>query len=142
MGRDSGRRRVTPAASVALSVLVPLVTVPHTAAAPEKGTALAKTPKLSQVGHADFWDCPAKTTQLLVTVNTLTLHPGTTLNVLFTVRNGGKTSSNYTAPYADVAPGPTSTALRAGPSGWVATSRTVPVITPSVTEMPRQSDQY
>jgi hypothetical protein len=58
---------------------------------------LAKTPKLSQVGHAAFWACPAMTTQLLVTVNTLTVHPGTTLNVLFTVRNGARTSSNYTA---------------------------------------------
>ena len=39
-------------------------------------------------------------------VNTLTLHPGATLDVSFTVRNGGTTSCNYTAPYAGVGPAP------------------------------------
>jgi hypothetical protein len=113
MGRHSGRRWVTLVTCIAVSVLVPLVAVPPAAAAPEKGTTLARTPKLSQVGHAAFWDCPAKTTELLVIVNTLTLYPGTILNISFTVRNDGTTSCSYTAPYAGVAPGPTSTALTA-----------------------------
>ena len=119
MGSGSGRRRAISAAGVALTVLVPLLAAPQAAAGREKGTALAKTPKLAEAGHAAFWDCPAKTTELSVLVNTLTLHPGTTLNVSFTVRNGGTTSCNYTAPYAGVAPGPTSTALTAGPCGSV-----------------------
>jgi len=119
MGRDSGRRWVTLPASVALSILLPLVAVPPAAAAPEKGTTLARTPKLSQVGHAAFWDCPAETTELLVIVNMLTLHPATILNISFTVRNDGTTSCSYSAQYAGVAPGPISTAVTAGPCGSV-----------------------
>ena len=88
-------------------------------AAPRKGTTLVKAPKLAETGRATFWDCPSKTTLLLVVVNTLTLHPGGTLDVWFTVRNGSKTSCNYTAPYAGVAPRPTSTTLTAGPCGSV-----------------------
>ena len=105
--------------TVALTVTLSAVAVSPSAAAPKKGTALAKKPKLAQAGHATFWDCPSKTTELLVVVNTLTLHPGATLTVSFTVRNGGTTSCNYTAPYASVAPGPTSTSLTAGPCGSV-----------------------
>ena len=71
------------------------------------------------MGHATFWDCSAKTTDLLVAVNTLTLHPGASLNISFTVRNGGTSSCSYTAPYAAVTPGPTTTALTAGPCGSV-----------------------
>jgi hypothetical protein len=90
-------------------------------AAREKGTTITigKAPKLAETGQATFWDCRSKTTLLLVVVNTLTLHPGATLDVSFTVRNGAKTSCNYTAPYAGVAPGPTSTTLTAGPCGSV-----------------------
>jgi hypothetical protein len=76
-------------------------------------------PKLDQVGHVSFWECPAKTTEMLVAVNTLTLHRGATLNVSFTVRNVGTASCNYTAPYASVAPGPTRGMLEAGPCGSV-----------------------
>ncbi len=75
--------------------------------------------KLDQVGHVSFWECPAKTTEMLVAVNTLTLHRGATLNVSFTVRNVGTASCNYTAPYASVAPGPTASTLQAGPCGSV-----------------------
>ena len=78
-----------------------------------------RTPKLAQTDQATFWDCPSKTTLLLVVVNTLTLHPGGTLNVSFTVRNGATTPCNYTAPFAGVTPGPTSTTLTAGPCGSV-----------------------
>ena len=90
------------------------------AGAAAKHPAPAKAPpKLAQTGHAAFWDCPAKSTELLVVVNSLTLHPGSPLNVSFTVRNSGTTSCNYTAPYAGVAPGPTSASLTAGPCGSV-----------------------
>ena len=132
MGRDSRRRVVVTLASrasaaamlsltltVALTVTLTAVAVSPSAASPKKGTALAKKPKLAEAGHATFWDCPSKTTELLVVVNTLTLHPGATLTVSFTVRNGGTTSCNYTAPYAGVVPGPTSTSLTAGPCGSV-----------------------
>ena len=104
---------------VALTLALTAFAVDPSAASPKKGTALAKTHTLAQAGHATFWDCPSKTTELLVVVNTLTLHPGATLDVSFTVRNGGTTSCNYTAPYASVAPGPTSTSLTAGPCGSV-----------------------
>jgi len=49
----------------------------------------------------------------------LTLHPGATLTITFTVRNGAATARNYTAPYAGAAPGPTATTLQAGPCGSV-----------------------
>jgi hypothetical protein len=128
MGRDSGRgrRRTTnlstaavAAAAAALSVLATIAPITGTQAGAAAKKATSSSPKLAQTGHAAFWDCPAKSTELLVVVNTLTLHPGTNLNVSFTVRNGGTTSCNYTAPYAGVAPGPTSTALTAGPCGSV-----------------------
>jgi hypothetical protein len=88
-------------------------------AAHRKGTTLAKAAQLAQSGHAAFWECPAKTTEMLVAVNTLNLHSGSTLDISFTVRNEGTVSCNYTAPYAGVTPGPTSTALTAGPCGSV-----------------------
>jgi len=99
-----------------------LATVTATAAAPAgaSGTkAPTAAPKLTQLGHATFWECPAKTTELLVAVNTLTLHPGATLTISFTVRNGGAAACSYTAPYAGLAPGPTATTLQAGPCGSV-----------------------
>ncbi len=104
----------------ALSAAVPVAafTAPA-AAAPRKGTTIHKAAALVQTGHAAFWDCPAKTTAMLVAVNTLTLHPGATLTLSFTVRNTGTASCNYTAPYAGAAPGPTSTTLAAGPCGSV-----------------------
>jgi hypothetical protein len=109
MARHSGR---LGAAVVALAVLLLVV-------APVVAAGRTGAPKLAQAGHATFWDCPAKTTDLLVAVNTLTLHPGAFLDVSFTVRNGGTAPRNYTAPYAGVAPGPTSTTLTAGPCGSV-----------------------
>jgi hypothetical protein len=75
--------------------------------------------KLDALGHVKFWECPTKTTQMLVAVNTLTLHPGATLDITFVIKNGAGSSCNYTAPYAGVEPGPTSTALQAGPCGSV-----------------------
>ena len=79
----------------------------------------AHAPKLAQVGHAVFWECPAKTTELLVAVNTLTLHPGATLDISFTVRNTGTTACRYTAPYYRGCARPTVTTLTAGPCGSV-----------------------
>jgi hypothetical protein len=120
MGRESGRRWMWSTATALAALMVVSVALSASAgAAKEKGTTLAKAPKLAETGQATFWDCPSKTTLLLVVVNTLTLHPGGTLDVSFTVRNGAKTSCNYTAPYAGVAPGPTSTTLTAGPCGSV-----------------------
>jgi hypothetical protein len=77
----------------------------------------ARVVKLAQEGRGTFWECPAKTTELLVGVNRLTLHPGDTLKVDFVVKNLGTTACNYVAPYASVAPGPTTTTLQAGPCG-------------------------
>jgi hypothetical protein len=129
MGRDARRRRspghaIAPApavavtfvgAAVVVALLVSAIGAP--AGAAEKGTTLAKAPALAQSGHAAFWDCPAKTTDLLVAVNTLTLHSGATLHISFTVRNTGPSSCNYTAPYAATRPDSTSTTLTAGPCG-------------------------
>jgi hypothetical protein len=126
MGRAVGgpwrARWSTRAGAVLAPTLTALVTVLVPAAAAgasgTKGGAHA-APKLAQLGHATFWECSSKTTQLLVAVNTLTLHPGATLTITFTVRNGAATACNYTAPYADAAPGPTATTLHAGPCGSV-----------------------
>jgi hypothetical protein len=85
-----------------------------------KGTSAHQatpTAKLAQGGHGTFWECPAKTTALLVGVNQLVLHPGETLNVDFIVKNVGTATCNYVAPYASAAPGPTSSTLQIGPCG-------------------------
>ncbi|MGA2932074.1 MAG: hypothetical protein ABSE98_08320 [Acidimicrobiales bacterium] len=107
-------------AVAALTAVAAVPPVPAGASGGKSGTQEHRTaPKLAQVGHVVFWECPAKTTELLVAVNTLTLHPGATLDISFTVRNGATTACNYTAPYAGVAPGPTATTLEAGPCGSV-----------------------
>ena len=80
---------------------------------------VASAPKLDAVGNVKFWECPSKTTKMLVALNTLTLHPGSTLSITFVVRNTGTKPCSYTAPYADIAPGPTTTTLQAGPCGSV-----------------------
>jgi len=103
------------AMAMALAMAGPL---PHAGAAGTRG-ATHRAPKLAQLGHVTFWECHAKTTELLVAVNTLTLHPGATLQISFTVRNGASTPCNHTAPYAGVTPGPTATTLQAGPCGSV-----------------------
>ena len=118
MGREPRRWRLLSAALLA-SAVIALTMAGPAAGAPRKGTTLIRAPKLAQAGRATFWDCPSRTTLLLVVVNSLTLHPGSTLDVSFTVRNGAKTPCNYTAPSAGVVAGPTSTTLTAGPCGSV-----------------------
>jgi hypothetical protein len=90
-------------------LLATVVAVTPAAASSGKSKGHTAPPKLVQLGHATFWECSAKTT----------LHPGATLKLTFTVRNTGATACNYTAPYASVAPGPTTTSLEAGPCGSV-----------------------
>jgi hypothetical protein len=108
---------------VTIGVLSPLPAAAwvkkSTSTAPATSSVPAATQKLARDGHAAFWQCPAKTTELLVVVNTLTLQPGATLNVSFTVRNGASSSCRYTAPYAAAAPGPTAAILAAGPCGSI-----------------------
>ena len=58
------------------------------------------SPKLAQLGHVKFWECPSKTTQMLVAVNTLTLHPGETLDITSPSGTAAPASCNYTAPFA------------------------------------------
>ena len=114
MAGKPGRRRWMVTAVV---VLAPSIMAGAPAgAAPMKS---APSPTLARTAHAAFWECPSTTTLLRVAVNTLTLHPGATLDISFTVRNGATTPCNYTAPYAGVVPGPTSTTLTAGPCGAV-----------------------
>jgi hypothetical protein len=114
-------RRRGPTLAVAASVAVGLfLAVPAgTAGAKSASSGHHGDPKLAQAGHVKFWECSSKTTDMLVAVNTLTLHPGETLDITFTVRNDGTSSCNYTAPYAGAAPGPTVTTLTAGPCGSV-----------------------
>jgi hypothetical protein len=125
MLRSAGTRRAVPAVlvPVAVAVLVAVLASGGVAAAkPAQSTKTTKTlsaSKLVQVGHGTFWECKAKTTQILVGVNTLTLHPGSTLNIDFVVRNEAAAECNYVAPYTSQAPGPTSTALQAGPCGSI-----------------------
>ena len=117
--REHGSTGAGPVLAVALAVVVTALGQAAAGASPSTSGGHAAAPKLAEVGHATFWECPSKTTQLLVAVNTLTLHPGATLTISFTVRNGAATACNYTAPYAGAAPGPTATTLQAGPCGSV-----------------------
>jgi hypothetical protein len=102
-----------------LAALVLPGALPATAKSSTTTTHRASAPKLNAVGNVKFWECPSKTTRMLVAVNTLTLHPGSTLTITFIIKNTGTKSCNYTAPYAGVAPGPASTTLQAGPCGSV-----------------------
>ncbi len=121
MGTDGGRRRWPPlAAALAVIALAAPGMGAEPAGAARKGTTIIKASQLAQSGHASFWNCPARTTDVLVAVNTLTLHPGATLNLTYSVRNGGTASCTYTAPFAGPPPTPTATALTAGPCGSLA----------------------
>jgi len=126
MGRRGHRGGRAAGAAVIVAVLVgawvaagPLALAAGEAGAKSAASSHRQAPKLVQVGHVTFWECPVKTTQMLVAVNTLTLHPGMSLSINFTVRNGGSAACNYTAPYAGVTPGPTASTLQAGPCGSV-----------------------
>lgn len=102
-------------------ILAALVLPTGPAAAENKATTThhSPAPKLDAVGNVKFWECPSKTTKMLVALNTLTLHPGSTLTITFIIRNTGTMSCNYTAPYAGITPGPTTSALQAGPCGSI-----------------------
>jgi hypothetical protein len=107
------------ASGLVLAALVLSTGLPAGAKNEATTTHQSSAPKLDAVGSVKFWECPSKTTRMLVAVNTLTLHPGATLTITFVIKNTGTKSCNYTAPYADVAPGPTSTTLQAGPCGSI-----------------------
>ena len=110
------------AAAVPVLVLAALVLPAGPAAGAESKATITRHssgPKLDAVGNVKFWECPSKTTTMLVAMNTLTLHPGSTLTITFIVRNTGTMSCNYTAPYAGIVPGPTITTLQAGPCGSI-----------------------
>ncbi len=115
----SGRQwpMVLGAASTAACLLLVAPVTP--AGAKSASSTHHARPKLAQLGRVNFWECPSKTTQMLVAVNMLTLHPGQTLDIDFTVRNGGTSACNYTAPFAGTTPGPTVTTLQAGPCGSI-----------------------
>jgi hypothetical protein len=107
------------ASTVAALVAAGLGAAPAAAATHPKAARTAAAPKLAQEAHRTFWDCPGKTTGVLIVVNTLTLHPGQSLTITFIVRNEGTAACSYVAPYAGAAPGPVSTTLVAGPCGSV-----------------------
>ena len=108
------------AAAVATVTTASAVALATASAAGATGGAHRSPPRLAQGGHASFWDCPAATTELLVVVNTLTLHPGHSLDITFAVHNGATASCSYTTPYAQATAGSSSTKLEAGPCGSVA----------------------
>ena len=111
------------AASAACGLVLAALVLPAGPSAAAKRTTTtthrSSPPQLNALGYVKFWECPSKTTEMLVAVNTLTLHPGSILDITFVVRNKGTGSCNYTAPYAGIAPGPTSATLQAGPCGSV-----------------------
>jgi hypothetical protein len=119
------RGRCLAAAAAAVTAVVATVATSAggaLAAAPAAGAPggpRGSPPRLAQGGHAGFWECPAATTELLVVVNTLTLHPGHSLDISFAVHNGATASSSYTAPYAQTTASPISNKLEAGPCGSV-----------------------
>lgn len=112
-GDHTDGRRVVLASITALASLA----ISGPAVASTKTTRATATPKLTQLGHVTFWECSAKTTEMLVVVNTLTLHPGQTLDITFTVRNLAATGCNYTVPVAGTAAGAAATTLQAAPAG-------------------------
>jgi hypothetical protein len=118
--RASSLAAASAAFGLVLAALVLSAGLPAAAAKSRTTTTHhSSSPKLSGVGNVKFWECPSKTTRMLVAVNTLTLHPGSTLDITFIIKNTGTKSCNYTAPYAGIAPGPTSATLQAGPCGSI-----------------------
>lgn len=120
--RAHGRARWVATASAAAGLVVAALVLlpgPPVAARSTTTTHHSSAPKLDAVGNVKFWECPSKSTKMLVAVNTLTLHPGSTLSITFIVKNTGTKPCNYTAPYVSIAPGPTSTTLQAGPCGSI-----------------------
>src|ERR1700722_16914434 len=79
----------------------------------------AAAPKRALDGHVTFWECPSRTTEALIVVNRLTLHPGQPRRMDCIHRNTGTTACNYVAPFAGVASGPTTTNLQAGQCGAI-----------------------
>jgi len=110
------RARSFTAATLALGFLAALPPSAGATSHHKKPPAPTK-PTLIEQGHVTFWECPSKTTAVLIGVSSLTLHPGQSLHINFIVRNEGATTCNYVAPYAGVAPGPTTSALQVGPCG-------------------------
>jgi hypothetical protein len=100
-----------------LLVALGLFALPAAAGAKTAKKKAVAAPTLNQQGHVTFWECPARTTAVLIGVSTLVLHPGQQLTINFIVRNQGTKACNYVAPYAGAAPGPTATALQVGPCG-------------------------
>src|SRR6185312_16738371 len=77
------------ASGLVLAVLVVAAGLPAAAKSGTTTTHHASAPKLDAVGNVKFWECPSKTTRMLVAVNTLTLHPGSTLDITFIIKNTG-----------------------------------------------------
>ncbi|HEY1829263.1 MAG TPA: hypothetical protein VGG38_03365 [Acidimicrobiales bacterium] len=96
-----------------------LVLVGSSQAGASSHKAAAKKASRTQQGHLTFWECPAKTTEMLVGLNTLTLSPGQSLNMDFIVRNVGPTACGYVDPYAGAIPGPLASTLSIGQCGDV-----------------------
>jgi hypothetical protein len=107
------------ALGLAVAALLPAAGASASLSATSAKTPATHAPKRVQIGHGTFWECRSRTTKFLVAVNSLTLHVGRPLTFNFTVRNTGSAACNYVAPYASVAPGPTSLTLEAGPCGSV-----------------------
>ena len=82
-------------------------------------TTHPSAPKLNVVGHVRFWECPSKSTEMLVDREHPHAAPRVHADAHLPRQEPGPSSCNYTAPYASVAPGPTSTALEAGPCGSI-----------------------
>lgn len=123
MSLSTPPRRGTPlrrrAAAVTVAVVVGLA-APAGASShhPPRPTPPPKpTHKLLLQGPITFWECSKKTTQALIGVNTLTLHPGDTLHVNFIVRNESTSPCNYVAPVT--LPGAPPPSLGMGPCGAV-----------------------
>jgi hypothetical protein len=120
--RRSRRGNAQLGAVAGLAVALTVLSAPAlmaSAAASAATTRAATSPKLTQLGHVTFWECKSRTTEMLVALNALSLHPGQALDITFIVRNQAATACNYTAPYAGSAPGATATTLQAGPCGSV-----------------------
>jgi hypothetical protein len=112
-------RRSLPYLTSALVALLVLVGAGWSQAGASSHKAAAKKASRTEQGHLMFWECPTKTTEMLVGLNTLTLSPGQSLNMDFIVRNVGKTACGYVDPYAGAVPGPLVSTLSIGQCGAV-----------------------
>jgi hypothetical protein len=107
-----------PTAWGAAALVTLLIVAPAGASSHRRTPPPVPTHKLVVQGPITFWECPSKTTKVLIAVSSLKLHPGDQLKLNFIVRNAAAKPCGYVVPVAGSG-GATAATLGMGPCGAV-----------------------